>query len=287
MHSDFHAAIADLMRRWCAEAVAVADVCCPDPSSDQHSGCRDYHAVRPFLHASGLNTSSDVYEEMFQDIVQQWGGTEPAPRVLISGSADFQVPAIVTQSLRDIGKDPVIRIVDRCRTPLEMCEDAGGRLGMRWQTSRGDVAAHRAQAAYDLIVSDRLMGFVPPSRRPGVVRAWRNQLAKGGRLITTISVHPASDGSDRDDGALLETVRDRFDDEYSALLPGVDRADLLRMVENYSSQRRRHRIGSADEVLPLFREYGLEILDTRTFRKRTDAGLPVDSARYLLRIVAG
>lgn len=275
------------MRRWCAEAVTVANACCRAPSPDRHASCRGYHAVRPFLHTSGLNTSADVYEAMFRAVVQQWAGTGPAPRVLISGAGDFQVPAIVTQSLRDIGKDPLVTIVDQCRTPLVMCEDAGPRLNMRWETARDDITSHRPPAAYDLIVSDRLMGHAPPSRRPDLVEAWRNQLAEGGRLITTISVHPDIDGSDRDDGALLEAVRDRFDAEYSFLLPGVDRADLMQMIEHYNHQRHGHRIGSADEVLPLFGQCGFEILDTCTFRKRTDAGLPVDRDRHMLRIVAG
>lgn len=275
------------MRRWCPEAFAVADACCGNLSSDPRAGCRGYHGVRPFLIAAGLRTSFDVYEEMFLGAVQQWAGSGPEPNVLISGAADFLVPAVVTRSLLDAGKDPIVTIIDRCRTPLLMCEDAGRRLDMRWETARDDIAAHRPPAAYDLIVSDRLMGFVPPSRRQDIVRAWRNQLTEGGRLITTISVHPSSDGSDQDDGALLEAVRNGFDAEYSALLPGVNQVDLLEMIENYNHQRRGHRITSADEVLPLFEQCGFEILDTRRFRKRTDAGVSVDSDRYMLRIVAG
>lgn len=275
------------MDRWCATAVALANACCREPLPDRRGSCRGYHAVRPFLHVSGLKTAADVYEAMFRAVVQQSTGTKPEPRVLIAGTGDFQVPAIVTQTLQDIGKDPLVTIVDRCRTPLAMCKDAGRRLGMRWETARGDIAAHAPPAAYDLIVSDRLMGFVPPPRRLNLVRAWRNQLAEGGRLITTISVHPASDGSDRDDRALLAAVRDRFDDEYSVLLPGVDRTDLLQMMENYNVQRRGYRIGSAEEVLPLFGQCGFQTLETQTFRKRTESGLPVHSARHILRIVAG
>jgi hypothetical protein len=285
--SDFRTDITAVMRRWCSEAFTVAEACCRNPLPDRHAGCRGYHGVRPFLFASGLRTSFDVYEEMFRGAVQQWSGQDPRPRVLISGAADFLVPAVVTRSLQEAGKDPLVTIVDRCETPLVMCEDAGRRLRMRWETSRNDVAAHQRPAAYDLIVSDRLLGFIAPSRRLTVIRAWRNQLACGGRLITTISVHPAREGSDGDDTALLDAVQNRFEDEYRSLLPGIQRAELLRMIENYNNQRRSHRIGSADEVVPLFRQCGLEIFDTPKFRKRTDAGLPVDRARYMLQIIAG
>lgn len=276
-----------LMRHWSREAVAVAAVHCQDPATGRNSGCAGYHAVRPFLYASGLKTSFDVYDEMFQGAVQQWSRASPEPKVLVSGAADFLVPAVVTQSLRKLGRDPHITIVDRCRTPLVMCEDVGRRLGIRWVTCRDDVAAHRPRVAYELIVSDRLLGFIAPWRRSTVIRAWRKLLTDGGHLITTISVHPTEEGSARDDDALLTAVRNRFDEDYSSLLPGTDRADLLRMIENYNDQRRGHRIASADEVLPLFGQCGFDLLDTRRFRKRTDAGLPVDDARYILQIIAG
>lgn len=284
--SGFKADVAALMRRWCTDAFTVAGKYCREASPEQHGSCADYHAVRPFLYASGLRTSFDTYAEMFWAPVQQWTTPAREPRVLISGAADFLVPAIVTRALEAIGRDPLVTIIDRCRTPLVMCEDAGQQLSMRWETSQDDIGKHRPSTPHDFIVSDRLLGFVEPTHRSAVIEAWKDQLDDGGRVMTTVSIYPGGRTSITDDDSLLDEIRNRYDADCGSLLPGTSRADLLQMVENYNGQRRSYRICNVDEVLPLFRQCGFEIVSLRKFRRKTDAGLPVDSARHMVQIVA-
>lgn len=286
MRGHLETAIGELMTSWLTRSPAAAREHCADGRTGNEHNCADYHAVRPFLYCAGLKTSFGTYQRIFGASVPRCVAGRSAPRALISGAADFLVPALVAGSLQDSGGRPNLTIVDRCRTPLEMCKSAGRHLGMTWQLSQGDVRRHQPSTGYDLIVTDRLFGFFPSSQRAGMVDAWYRQLNAGGRLLATISIRPDGAASRTDNKSLLNYIRDRYTREYRDLLPGVTRDELLQMVENYIDQRCCHRVCGPNEVLPLFESSGLTVIEARKFRKKTEAGLRVASTRYILRVIA-
>jgi hypothetical protein len=278
--------IAALMEQWIARAPDVARENCLTTTRGTDSGCAGYHGVRPFLYCAGLRSSYSTYCEMFVPPLRQWVEAPPAPRILVSAAADFVVPAIVTQALKDLGRGPDLTIVDRCRTPLMMCEDAGIRLDMPWRLAQADVRAYQPSIPYDLIVSDRFLSFFHPSERCSIVDAWRRQLAKGGRVVTTVSIYPDTGPVTRDREVLhAETLR-RYETQCGGQLPEVTREQLSRMVEIYSSFRHRHFISNAEEVVSLFEDCGFEVREVQSVTRKTDVSMLSTPARYIARIIA-
>jgi len=275
------------MADWMQRSPEIARRHCVGDRGTGRQDCTGYHAVRPLLYSFGLRTSFDTYRDMFAAVCQQGAGPVSSPRVLISGSADFVVPAVVTGALRAIGRQPRVTIVDHCPTPLLMCTDAGARLSMDWETVRRDVRDPRLARGYHLIVSDRLLGFIPRRERAQVVSAWRSQLADDGRVVATVSISPGRDAPDAGDESLVREITTHLATRYGPALPGVSPRDLIDMVHAYNADRRRHRARDMEEILPLFEQCGLRITGVQEFTKKTDAGLAVDKARRMLRIVAG
>lgn len=272
------------MQRWVVDALDVARVNCPGAAGK--GDCVDYHGIRPFLYCAGLRTSFKSYSEMFDGPVRKWAGPASSPHVLVSGAADFVVPALVTWALRQAGRDPRITIIDRCRTPLVMCEDAASRFGMHWETVLDDIHDHRSSINFDLIVSDRFLSQFPPLERQAVVDAWIRNLEDGGRVLTTLSIYPGGKPPLVEDASLYDEITRRYPGGLNGLPPRVSLQRLLEIVERYNQGRRSHRIASVEEVLPLFEESGLRVLATRRFIKQTDAGLAVHPGRHLVLLVA-
>lgn len=273
------------MQLWVRKAPVVAWRNCPGSRADSDPQCAGYHGVRPFLYCTGLRTSFVTSWRLFAEPVQGWPGTVRAPRVLISGAADFVIPAIVTQALRTAGGEPDVTIVDKCRTPLLMCEDAASRLAMRWQTVHVDIKGHRPSASYDLIVSDRFLSFFAPGQRLEIIRAWRRLLRTRGRVITTLSIYPDAESARKDRRALrLEALR-RFEDQHGMLPRGTTRERLSYMLNTYNSFRHEHVISDPEQTIATFEECGFEVKEARRMERNTGAR-SAGAKRLITRMVA-
>jgi hypothetical protein len=84
--------------------------------------------------------------------------------------------------------------VDRCLTPLALCERYGARVRADVDGRVLDLLAPAGREApatpYDLACTHSLLVLVPPERRGDLVAAWRAQLRPGGVVVSTVRIDP-------------------------------------------------------------------------------------------------
>ncbi len=139
--------------------------------------CKYYHATRGFMRLTGLMKGAapdrPVLEPLFATLPQ-------APRVLLAGSGDTGQLALVANCLA--GKNPRITLVDRCETPLQLCQSFAQQHGIVLRTYKRDIAEIADLGSFDAILAHNFVSFFPKPYRPSVVAALSNALDTNGTL---------------------------------------------------------------------------------------------------------
>src|SRR5262249_11259435 len=90
-------------------------LCIRDPVISET--CAWYHGFWQYLRVMGLNKTSVGHGTFFIDTLRSLRPRDATPRVLVSGSADYSMPAHVLFAFADAGTVD-LTVVDRCETPL-------------------------------------------------------------------------------------------------------------------------------------------------------------------------
>ena len=259
-----------------ADAMAtVAKMACRKPLYGQET-CTWFHGVWQYLRLFDMVTSPDWHADFFtsalSDILKPFGDMDPGQRVnaLITGSADYSMPAYVLSVADRVGARTNLHILDRCRTPLVACEwyfrnrDAGGH-DRRWHSLRVhemDMASARrlGRSRYDLIATDSYLTSFELSQAVEAAKIWYDLLRPGGAVITTVRLHPL----DVPRGAGLDEVSDFTLRAQAAaerwriyLKAGV--GELTAAARLYAISMRSYDLGDADAVLNVFCNAGFKI----------------------------
>lgn len=148
---------------------------------DPQDGCRDYHRawsiVRQIETGGALPAGRSFFGKALRDLAQ--GGRI---RILLSGSADTGLAAMVVKELRPHGIEPQIVLADRCLTTLEQNRLFARHAALDLQTVQMDAADLRI-APVDAIIVHSFLGFFAPSARQAVVDMWARNLAPQGRVL--------------------------------------------------------------------------------------------------------
>lgn len=174
------AELAALARQW-------APVHCQ--ADGEGRGCGAYHGFWPFMRLMGLGKtlsgqSARYLAELGAALTghRQRHGAAPA-RVLVSGCADASALAHVLEAGRCSGVALAATVVDRCATPLRLCEWYARQQGVVIASVRQDLLAHHADGAYDLIFTSSLLGYFSPAQRVELFQRYACLLAPGGVLL--------------------------------------------------------------------------------------------------------
>lgn len=142
--------------------------------------CAPYHALRPYLRASGSSGG----------VGQDWAQMEPAVarliaegrrRVLVIGAGDTGIAALVLTAAR--GRPIQLTVLDRCATPLVQVQRMAARHGLRVSTRQDDLLTFDLPEAFDLVVGHHVLQFLPPGGPEITLRRAARALAPGGRLL--------------------------------------------------------------------------------------------------------
>lgn len=241
-----------LMSSHCFDAIDIAGQNCK--SQPGAISCYHYHGVRFLLHQLGARTTLPCqYEVFYTDLKAMFKDTpaQDSPlRVLVSGTADFVIPTLVSSALKDAGWPLEVVIVDRCQTPLQFCRVAAGQFGFDWQYQQSDIMDLSFKQSFDLIVTDRLHGHIPPNIRPRVFDKLAGLLSPAGLFITMASIRPEGKPSSGDTDALLsklDKIEERCgeQDRYSM-------EELAQMVTNYANIRSSYPVRNQTELKKVF-----------------------------------
>lgn len=121
--------------------------------------------------------------------------------ILIAGAGDTNLLATCADGAPDAATARYT-ILDRCRTPLALCEAFGRRHGLDVETRQIDMGSPLGALAADVIVIHSLLRFLPQSTHSGTMRALRRWLKPEGAMIFSHRLIPA--GTATDPGYLAE-----------------------------------------------------------------------------------
>ena len=128
-------------------------------------------------------------------------------RVLISGSADFNMLEQVYAAFEVAGAAPGITFVDRCPTPVALAEWYATRTKRAVTATASDILDYEDEP-FDLICTHSFMGYFTDEGRKVLARKWASLRRPGGKVFTINRIRPAHDTSPK--GAPLSSRAGRW-----------------------------------------------------------------------------
>lgn len=224
-------------------------------------GCEAYHRVRPLLRWLGLGAEpNDQHDFLLPALIDAL--TRAGPRVLISGSADEAMAAMVVEAGAAASRAPIITVLDRCATPLAINEAFAAARGATLSTAQADIIDYQRAESFDVIVTHSFLGQFDAAARTHLIAKWLELLAPGGRAITVVRLRPTSAATSYagDAGSrLAEEVRRRAAEYVREI--GVTPEALADAALEYARRRPpSHPVRDIEELIALFDGAGFSLL---------------------------
>ncbi|HVZ42475.1 MAG TPA: class I SAM-dependent methyltransferase [Ramlibacter sp.] len=178
--------------------------------------CRVYHALWPIVRVARQVGGVEADEPFLGPLLAQLIGSTPR-HIVLAGSADSGVLALVHRASLAGGAAHRFTVVDRCTTPFDACRFHAERHGIRLDTLQADLRQFPRELQADIIVGHSVLPFLPIEDRRRALASLREGLARGGRVVLSARVAPAD--RDREEhtrhpgqwaAALFESVQARM-----------------------------------------------------------------------------
>ena len=208
--------------------------------------------------ATGPVHQAGFYMEAFSKVKTLSG----APRILISGTADYSMLAHALVAFRSRGLEPAITVIDICETPLALNRWYATRASCSVETHRCDVLKFTHEQKFDAVCTDNFFAQIPSAARTALVAQWYQLLRSGGMVITVNRLRPDSDGKQvsftvDQVSAFVARVRDMAVSMRDQLQ--IDSEALVRAAEMYAHNMRTWPVRSQDEIVGLFERGGFSV----------------------------
>jgi SAM-dependent methyltransferase len=166
-------------------------------------GCASYHINFPLNRLVGNGSGYGIDDaDLLASIERSLAaGDGDRPRqVVIVGSGDTRMLSMAAHAASRLGIVPKTRfaVIDRCETPLVLCQDYAARSGIALETIAADVLSLATTYRADLVVVHSLLRFLPDDRREGCLRQWSSWLKPDGRLVVSNTFVTGARGAESD-----------------------------------------------------------------------------------------
>ena len=214
------------------------------------SDCADYH-IRGALHrytGRKIFDRPELIRLAGKVIADKAARPEQTIEIVITGSADTAMLATSAHATATLGAETLKRcrftVLDRCMTPLLVCEEFAARHGLAFHGQQADLMSAAQPCAADLIVVHSLFRFIPHASQAALLGRIGSWLAPRGRLIFSNRVLLDDDGAEARGQIRKRTVANKAAEE--ALAEG-----RLRLAESAEvTLGRLERAIADDQELP-------------------------------------
>lgn len=202
----------------------------------EHCGaCQNYHGLRGYLLATETVFGSASGAVQLRAVMAALAAGRP--RVLIAGSADTGLISLVCDAYE--GHLLHATIVDRCTTPLKLCDEFAACRNLDVRCVQGDLETFTAPDSFDLVFAHLVLGFMTPDQRSQTLNNWAESLAPGGKLVLATNLNSQGKGAKRV-AELLQATEHGFPFELPEALPKfrerlqkyIDEKDQLQKQRN-------------------------------------------------------
>jgi hypothetical protein len=250
--------------------------------------CRWSHGLWQYLRLLGLVTGASRHAEFFRSAFSAVVGD--APRVLISGAADYAMLVQVLGAFGARNVQPSITVVDRCETPLWLNRWLADRAGWKIETHKVDILSYSDPQPFDLVCTHAFLGYFSPAERPALFAKWRSLLSERGRIVTVNRVEdgpgPKSRFSDEQARAFCVQVVQR-----ATAAPrewGLNVEALRSEAENYAANAEFWRLRSREDLVGLIDAAGLAVekLDLGQVAASASSGPTTPGNAWFAQVIA-
>jgi len=235
------------------------------------NGCADYHIVTALKRIAGQSGWSggtrqlllDTLRTVFSDLKMR---NDDRVDILIAACADTGVLATCAHALSTedtaFSERVSVTVVDRCPTPLKLCEAFAERHGLAVQTEKVDLIDTTTQFAADIVILHNLLVFVPESEQRNLLRTLAGWLKPDGCIVIW---HPLVQPKSRMDyrskrEKRLKTIIEMIESRSVEIDEPLDsvRQRIERNLDEFLPGR--PRTAKSEALLELIDEAGLVIL---------------------------
>lgn len=270
------------------------ELCAIDPATGE--SCAWYHGFWQYLRAMRLTPTLGDQADFLLETLGPLARSGDRGQVLVSGCADYSLPAHVLHAYEQERAPLALTVVDRCETPLFLTRWYAQRRGGRVVTTTcRDLLEYVGAAPFDVIVANSFLGYFDPDRRARLYGAWARLLRPGGVLVCSNRVRRAADcglvgfSPSQADAFVAAT---RAEAKRWVAVFAFDLEEVTAWARSYAERFRSHPVRSADEVATGLQTAGFDLvhLDVATVPGCAPGGSPaapsVSGAAVLLRAVA-
>jgi hypothetical protein len=263
---------------------ALAAMSCTGSTHIDSDDCRWYHGSWQYLRLFDMVSSPTWHADFYAARLRE-EFRRGARQVLITGTADYTTLAFVLDAARQddgtIPQDLAVHVLDLCQTPLLACQWYANQFQQQITTHKIDITDDLElkksgltgeNGLFDLIVTDAFLTRFTEERARKVMHSWSLLLRLGGRLLTTIRLHPRNDyrtqrpsGTGANDQFRVADPTDDFElrlreraTAWRSILP-INLEDLFRAGRQYAKRMRSHDLGDKGEIMKLFEEHTFRI----------------------------
>lgn len=256
----------------------VSEAICSGGHVDSQS-CGWYHSAWQYLRLMDVVSTPAWHHDFYLGAFESALEGVDEPNVLISGTADYSLPAYVSFAA-EATQDVSITVIDRCETPLFACKWLAAKRGEKISTIRHDVL-ESLDRKFDLITADAFLTRFDEHSMHTVLANWAQMSHEETRLVTTVRIHEekSPDSVEAEIAAYLERVQARS--EVWERFLRVSSRELVRIADRYIRRMVSNSAGCPQQVLDRFGSCGLTVLDA----ERATVPGELRSTEYL-RIVA-
>jgi SAM-dependent methyltransferase len=217
--------------------------------------CAWYHGFWQSLRLLGLGTTPAGHVELFHQALAK---SRARPQVLIAGGADYGMLAHAAAACRASGLQAGFTMVDWCETPLTLARWYAERESLTLTTLQRDLLDIDAEASFDAICTQALLGYFPPGQLPRLFANLHRALRPGGLFVTANRLRP---GVTAPVGFSAQQAQ-----EFTAMIldraravPGLDADWLANAARSYASRQTQWPVRSAEEVQALLEGAGFRL----------------------------
>jgi SAM-dependent methyltransferase len=235
-------------------------LCCKDPVTG--IDCSWSHGFWQYLRLLGLAGDPGNHSDFFRSVLAESGVDGPALRVLVCGSADYAMLALLCAAYGKRNPAPEITVIDRCETPLWLNRWYAERKNVKIETQCCDILEYRTQRPFDLLCTHSFFSYFPSRQRAPLLEKWHALLRPGGKVVTANRLRADATGvpaafSPLQVSAFRNTVS-RLSHERAGL-PGISDDVLLHAAELYASTVTAWPVRSSEDIRNLFEDAGFRI----------------------------
>jgi hypothetical protein len=165
--------------------------------------CQGYHVLYAAKRLMPLSRIVELDREEIAATIrrlaeEQLSSSRSRLEVVIAGAADTGLLATAAHGIALIGRAALSRsrftVLDRCRTPLELCLSFGRRHQLTVATEMVDLVTDGAPRAADLVVVHSLLRYLPQSTHVDVLGKLGQWLRPEGRIVLSSRLEDDAEG---------------------------------------------------------------------------------------------